>query len=111
MSEADVWGFRAIAIRILGVTPDQYWKLTPSELGEMFAGYHWQRDRKWDMAGWITAHVLNVSGKTVKKRVTADKLLGRKRQYMRNLTHDDKVLGLHEIIRRQKVLDGDLEEE
>jgi hypothetical protein len=110
MSDAGPWEMRAYAIRTLGVSPDQYWTLTPSELGEMFAGYSWRRDRQWDIAGWMTAHMINMAGKKTRKKVTVDKLLGRKKQVMRNLTHDDKVLGFQEIIRRQRILDG-LEEE
>ena len=104
MENADAWEMRAIAIRTLDITPDQYWRLTPSELGEMFAGYSWKRDRQWDIAGWMTAHMVNMSGKVTKQKVTVDKLLGR-RKAMPMRTHDDRYNAFEEIMRRQQELD------
>jgi len=95
---------------MLGITPDQYWKLTPAELGEMLEGYSWRQERVWDVAAWVTSHMINISGKTTRKKITPDKLLGRKKQAMRNVTYDDKVKSFEEILRRQAQLDGRIED-
>ena len=54
--------------------------LTPAELGEMLAGASWREEREWKRVAWQTAHGLNVSGKMLRRTVTADELLGRKRE-------------------------------
>lgn len=58
----------------------------------------------WEMAAWVTSHLLNASGKTMKKRITPDQLLGRPSKKAQ--TMQDRVLGFEEILRRQAVLDG-----
>ena len=43
----------------------------------MAAGSSWRREQDIELLAWHTAHMLNVSGKTIKGRVTVKKLLSR----------------------------------
>jgi len=70
----------------------------------MLDGSQWRKSQQWDMAAWVTANLINVSGKTVKKATTPDKLLGRKPKRVQRPV--DRVLDFEEIIRRQHALDG-----
>lgn len=75
-----MFGLRRIALRLLPVSPDQYWRLTPVELSEMIEGAVQRDEREWERAAWITAYLLNISGKSMKRDITADELLGRPRR-------------------------------
>ena len=46
----------------------------------MMSGVVAREDREWSRVAWMTAALLNVSGKSLKRTVTADELLGRKKQ-------------------------------
>ena len=46
----------------------------------MLAGASWREEREWNRLSWQTSHLLNVSGKTLKRTVTPNELLGRKRE-------------------------------
>ena len=46
----------------------------------MLAGASWREEREWKRAAWQTAHTVNVSGKTLRRTVTADELLGKRRE-------------------------------
>ena len=69
----------------------------------MIAGVHHRRSGLWEIAAWVTSHLLNASGKVMKKRITPDKLLGRSK----TKTHIDKTLDFEEILRRQAALDAE----
>ena len=43
----------------------------------MSAGSTWRQEQENERAAWVVAHLLNVSGKTVRGRVTPKKLLHR----------------------------------
>jgi hypothetical protein len=43
----------------------------------MLAGAAWREDQEWQRTAWATAHMINISGKSVKQAVTAAKLLGK----------------------------------
>ena len=68
---------RRWASRLTGgaLRPEEYDRLTPEELADVLDGatYEIERQRR-DMA-WALAHVLNISGKVLKRPVTADDLL------------------------------------
>ena len=46
----------------------------------MLAGATWRDERQMSMAAWITSHLMNMSGKTLKRTVTANELLGKRRE-------------------------------
>lgn len=68
----------------------------------MIAGTQHRSVGFWEIAAWVTSHLLNASGKTMKKRITPDKLLGR----TKSKTYMDKTLDFEEILRRQADLDA-----
>ena len=41
----------------------------------MAAGYEWRNERSWERTAWIVSHLLNVSGKQMRTRVTVRQLL------------------------------------
>ena len=43
----------------------------------MAAGFNWRQDQQWQRAAWVVAHLLNVSGKTLRTRITPKRLLKR----------------------------------
>lgn len=71
-----MWTLRATALGELRLLPGQYWTLTLSELGELLRGEAQRERRCWEMAAWQTALLINVSGKSVKRAVHPDDLLG-----------------------------------
>lgn len=54
--------------------------MTPAELGEMLAGASWRYDRERWLVAWQTSHFMNVSGKTLKRTMTPNELLGKPRE-------------------------------
>ena len=64
------------------MTAEQYWTSSLAELSEMLQGRHDSEQRLWRRTAWMTAHLLNASGKSLKRDVTADDLLG--------LTHEKR---------------------
>jgi hypothetical protein len=68
----------AQATGFLGLTPWQFWDLTPREFGNMSAGHRRRDDVEWQryaqLASWI------MSAQMGKKAPTADKLLGKDKQ-------------------------------
>ena len=58
--------------------PKDFWALTPNELGVMLEGATWREEQEWERMAWAVAHMLNISGKSIKRPVTGAKLLGRK---------------------------------
>ena len=63
----------------MDLTPGEYWRLTPAGLADMMAGSAAREEREWERAAWMTAHLLNIAGKSLRREVTVDKLLGRNR--------------------------------
>ena len=43
----------------------------------MAAGFNWRQDQQRELAAWVLSHLLNVSGKTLRTRVTPKRLLNR----------------------------------
>lgn len=56
-----------------------------------------REERRWHRTAWQTAYLMNVTGKSLKKNVTPDQLLGRKKGRPRNPDADFK-----ELMERQK---------
>lgn len=69
-----------MAFRVLGIDRIGFWGATPAELGEMLAGASWREEQRWRRVAWETAHLVNVSGKTLRRTITADELLGKPRK-------------------------------
>lgn len=68
----------------------------------MLDGVTWRRRQDWDLAAWVTAHMINISGKTSKKKITPDDLLGRQKSRKPRNVHAEA----REILRRQRELDA-----
>lgn len=66
-----------MAYELLAITPGQFWSLCPAELRVMVkAARAREEKRMWQLA-WAVAHLMNVSGKVVKRQVTPAGLLGK----------------------------------
>ena len=70
-----MWEFRAVALSELDLTAEQYWGSSLAELGEMLHGAGEAETRRWQRTAWMTAHLINIAGKSVKHEVTAYELL------------------------------------
>lgn len=68
----------AIANQTLLLAPGDYWRLTPAELSDMLVGAAGRTEREWERTAWMTAHLLNIAGKSLRQAATVDRLLGRK---------------------------------
>lgn len=42
-------------------------------------GYRWREEREWERTAWMTAHIMNATGR-LKRPVTVARLLGRRRR-------------------------------
>lgn len=69
----------ALAYQALpGLLPDQFWALTRAELALLLEGAAWREDQAWNRVAWQTNHLLNVAGKSLRRTMTIEQLLGRK---------------------------------
>ena len=68
----------------------------------MLAGVAERDDKARELAAWTTAQLMNISGKSVKKPVTVDELLGRKKNQF-PMSDEDKF---EELMRRQKAIEA-----
>lgn len=66
-----------MANEALEIRPSEFWALTPAEVSDMIAGAHAREERSWQRTAWHVAHELNVAGKSLKKSVSAEQLLGK----------------------------------
>lgn len=66
-----------MALGPLRLRPEEYGRKTLAELVDMIDGWIWRDELEWERTAWATAHVINISGKSVKRDVTVRKLLGR----------------------------------
>jgi hypothetical protein len=66
-----------VAYEVLGILPWDFWRLTPAEFARLLKGARRQEERKWQRVGWAVAHLMNVSGKRLRSKVTPAKLLGK----------------------------------
>lgn len=41
----------------------------------MAAGYNWRQEQAWERMAWAVSHMLNVSGKSLRTRITPKRLL------------------------------------
>lgn len=55
----------------------------------MLVGAVWRDDRLMDMAAWVTSHLMNISGKSLKRTVTANELRGKRRDIVVRDPHAD----------------------
>lgn len=66
----------------------------------MVAGVTRREENEWERTAWLATMVINISQKSVKKPVTIDQLLNRKKAY-RNPQAD-----FQELMRRQKAINA-----
>jgi hypothetical protein len=43
----------------------------------MVCGYEWREQRTWERFAWLAAHLINISGKRVRRCIKPKELLGR----------------------------------
>ena len=65
-----------MALSELEMTAADYWSSSLAELGERLHGVRERQERDTRRAAWVIMHMLNVSGKSLKRDVTIDDLLG-----------------------------------
>lgn len=53
----------------------EFWGATPVEIAERLRGYNWRERRSLERSAWELAHIINISGKYVKRRVKPKDLL------------------------------------
>ena len=95
---------RRFALRYLTITPDQYWLLTPVELSEMIEGAQWRRYQDWEIAAWVSSHIINMSGKVSKKVVKANDLLGKNTMPK---APRDPASDIRELMARQEAINAE----
>jgi hypothetical protein len=66
--------------RVSTVLPHEFWALTPIEAGMIVAGGAFREEREWERFAFLASCVMNVSGKTLKREITPEQLLGRPRK-------------------------------
>jgi hypothetical protein len=47
----------------LKLNPRELFALTPKQLDELREGYGWREREEWHRLAWLTAHIMNASGK------------------------------------------------
>ena len=60
--------------------PRDFWPLTPFEALALIEGGASREEREWERVAFLAANLMNIEGKSLKRPVTADQLLGRKRE-------------------------------
>ena len=57
--------------------PWEFERLTPAELDDLLEGYRERDLRQWQHEAWMVAHLMNISGKSLKKgsRIKPEDLL------------------------------------
>lgn len=63
---------------VMAMRPTEFWDLTPFECSAMIEGAAGRESRAWERTACLASLLINVSGKTVKKPVTPEQLLGRR---------------------------------
>lgn len=64
----------------IGLRPHEFWKLKPVELAEIAEAYYDRKreeeKEKWRRAAFIASWIINTAGKTYRRDITANELLG-----------------------------------
>lgn len=75
--------------------PDEFWKLTLTEFNDLVKGYEWRDEQEWNRIAQLAAWTINPH---IKRPVTADKLLNRKKDTKNNVVSlDEKRRELEEL--------------
>lgn len=75
--------------------PDEFWKLTLTEFNDLVKGYEWRDGQEWNRIAQLAAWTINPH---IKRPVTADKLLNRKKDTKNNVVSlDEKRRELEEL--------------
>ena len=76
----------------MGKTPYEVKDLTPHELIELWRGYLWRREKDEEtLAGLVTVWIANTAGKTLKRRVKLEDIIGSKRRKI-ELNDNDRAI-------------------
>lgn len=59
---------------MLGLKPDEFWRLSLAEFNDMVEGYNLRTEREMHLLAWHAANIMNVH---LKRKVTVKKLLGK----------------------------------
>lgn len=65
---------KAIAYGPLALKPDEFWRLTLTELVGLLQGSAWRQRQSLELAAWVTANLMNATG-NYRSRITIQKLL------------------------------------
>ncbi len=69
-----------VAYGPLNLTPWEFEGLQPHEFYALYDGYKWRRDRDESMTAYFVCQLMNISGKSLKRRLTPKELLKPLRQ-------------------------------
>jgi hypothetical protein len=78
--------------------PDEFWRLTLTEFNDLVKGYEWRDEQEWQRIAQLAAWTINPH---IKRAITADKLLNKKKD-------PGKVVSLDEKRRELKELEAEL---
>lgn len=84
------------AVGLLGLTLDQFWRITPVDYSDLLGGYNLRHDVEMQMLAWQTALLINVHSK---RKIKPAQLLG-KRSGQNELTNEQKIAQLKERLDR-----------
>jgi hypothetical protein len=59
----------------LDLTPWEFEQLQPGEFLQLWDGYIWRQEQQEDMLAYFVSCLMNVSGKSLKRRITPKELL------------------------------------
>lgn len=76
-----------IAYGPLNLKPWEFERLQPGEFYQLYEGYRWRQERHEEMTAYFVACLMNVSGKSLKRRLSPKDLLKPIRQPKQ---HQDK---------------------
>lgn len=74
--------------------PEEFWGLTPAEIGEMADGYEEKMNMQMQMLAWHAANLMNIHLER-RNMVTVDKLLGKEKKIM---SKEDREAQFAELI-------------
>lgn len=75
--------------------PDEFWRLTLAEFNDLVKGYEWRDEQEWQRIAQLAAWTMSPH---LKKPISADKLLNKKKDTKNNVVSlEDKRRELEEL--------------
>lgn len=108
VGELDWDEIQKLAYGKLGLLPNEFWELTPSEFHLMLEGRVEDEERFWEnlqyLAAWHAANIMNASGNLKKRIKNPEELLGKKNKETKRgpkyKTPEEKKKELEELKRK-----------